>query len=118
MFQTQSSLTFYLLQLLKKEGAFARLSTINLSGNQLMNEGVVNFIQALAHCKQLRHLNLSSCGMDHEAMDEVAQSLKSYRILTNLHLSDVNLGDAGALKSVAMTPSLTIADCGVPGNTC
>ena len=62
------------------------LTTLNIGGNGLCDEGVKKLADALRYNRCLQSLNLSSCGMTDIGFKSLSDSLKQNNMLTELKL--------------------------------
>uniref|UniRef100_A0A8C4PGY0 NLR family pyrin domain containing 14 n=1 Tax=Equus asinus TaxID=9793 RepID=A0A8C4PGY0_EQUAS len=69
---------------------------LNLSTNNLLDDGVKLLCEALRHPKcYLERLSLESCGLTVAGCEDLSSALISNKRLTHLCLADNNLGDGG-----------------------
>ncbi|XP_008052094.1 NACHT, LRR and PYD domains-containing protein 14 [Carlito syrichta] len=87
------------------------LISLNLSTNNLLDDGVELLCEALGHPKcYLERLSLESCGLTDAGCEDLSLALISNKKLTHLCLADNVLGDGGVklLSNVLQHPQCTL----------
>nr|XP_012599672.1 NACHT, LRR and PYD domains-containing protein 14 isoform X2 [Microcebus murinus]XP_012599674.1 NACHT, LRR and PYD domains-containing protein 14 isoform X2 [Microcebus murinus] len=84
---------------------------LNLSTNNLLDDGVILLCEALRHPKcYLQRLSLESCGLTAAGCEDLSLALISNKRLTHLCLADNALGDGGVklMSDVLQHPGCTL----------
>ncbi|XP_069325595.1 NACHT, LRR and PYD domains-containing protein 14 isoform X2 [Eulemur rufifrons] len=84
---------------------------LNLSTNNLLDDGVKQLCEALRHPKcYLQRLSLESCGLTEAGCEDLSLALISNKRLTHLCLADNALGDGGVkiMSDVLQHPECTL----------